>query len=89
METSETWETLEAQCRSQLGTSFGLGHHAPFIDLNYGNNRTKGSQEYCAKYDLKPFDGLSMLVGQGISSFEWWTGFRPPAEHIYEQIKIN
>ncbi len=83
----ETWLNLALNHQNQLGPNFGLNQTATFIDLNYSRSRTQGSRAYSQHINLSYLDGLAMLVGQGISSFQWWTGFRAPTLEIYEQLQ--
>ena len=82
----DVWETLALKYQETLGANFGLVPEAPLIDLNYGKQRTVGSRTYSLKHNLISYDGLSMLVGQGVSSFEWWTSLSLSPQFIYKQI---
>ncbi|MAD60764.1 MAG: hypothetical protein CMH49_04495 [Myxococcales bacterium] len=82
----DVWEILALKYQEILGSHFGLAPEAALIDLNYGEQRTVGSRTYGLKHNLISYDGLSMLVGQGVSSFEWWTSLSLSPHHIYKQM---
>ena len=77
-----------------------LGHHgrAPGVsaawlqpgalcyDMNYGA-AAEPLQRLCQERDIRYRDGLGMLVGQAALSFELWTGKRPTADEVLEDLR--
>lgn len=54
-----------------------LPPHALVLDLTYRNTPLLRSAAIC---NLRPLDGLGMLVHQGLRSFELWFGVTPPLD---------
>ena len=60
--------------------------HPLIYDLNYGQ-RSQISQQWAETLALDYSDGLMMLVAQGLSSFQQWTGHQVDEDLVYQHLK--
>jgi len=72
--TEAQWYSLEKLLRPHLGERFGFASEGYIIDLNYGEERLRAVKEFAQSIGVYCSGGLRMLVGQGVASFNWWTG---------------
>jgi shikimate dehydrogenase len=56
-----------------------------FIDINY-NPAITPLMKIFLNEDIQSFNGLPMLIGQGIVSFELWTGIKNDFKSTYEYV---
>lgn len=61
---------------------------AALYDLNYGAAAAPLA-EWARARGLRHADGLGMLVGQAVESFELWTGFRPDVGPVLEALRLQ
>lgn len=57
-------------------------------DLNYGAAASP-VLDWCARNNIPAHDGLGMLVGQAVVSFEHWTGFRPDPAPVLAALRAQ
>jgi len=63
-----------------------LGHFAVVMDIVYAPRQTRLLQEAAAA-GCTVIDGLQMLLYQGMSQFEWWTGLTAPATEMRRALE--
>lgn len=82
----QQWTILAQICQTALGEYFGLSDHSYFVDLNYGAHRTTGAQEFTRHLKVEYLDGLTMLVGQAVASFNWWCQESLIAANVWSKL---
>lgn len=59
-----------------------IGESTIGYDLVYGDQPTSFMDYFTAQGGLKVYDGLGMLIEQGVFAFEFWFGVKPPLDNV-------